>query len=54
MLMSIAVLRFAILVLSRALGAVIGYIIAIARNITANKQNRVAGEQNKINEQGQG
>ncbi len=31
-------------------GAVIGYIIAIARNITANKQNRVAGEQNKIND----
>ena len=33
-------------------GAIIGYIIAIARNITANKQNRIAGEQNKISEQG--
>ncbi len=31
-------------------GAIIGYIVAIARNITANKQNRIAGEQNKIND----
>ncbi len=33
-----------------AVGAVIGYIIAISRNITANNQNKSAEEQNRINE----
>ncbi len=33
-------------------GAVIGYIIAIARNIISDNQNKVADEQNRINERG--